>query len=239
MTFNDIDDVVIWIDAAYNFGNSIDSQQIYQPRVFRSHMPYNIIPKGAKYVVVFREPCAAIYSAYRFLEGVFYTPGEMTIETFISNIYVKNLKVVFDYFEHLCSWWPKRNDSNVLILTYEGMLNDLESAVRSVATFIGITDEGSIANTVKMSSFDFMKANEEKFYTNVFVKGLKKLGYKGTVMMKRVVTGSATKGREMMSEQAKQAIQNMWNETVTSTIGFKNYEEFRNALYNESSKKSS
>ncbi|XP_046862598.1 sulfotransferase ssu-1-like [Xenia sp. Carnegie-2017] len=211
MSFNDIDEVVLWIDAAYTFGDVIDAEQKYQPRVFKSHMSYNTLPKG----------------------GFFYAPGEMTIETFISDIYIKKIKVMRDYFKHLCSWWPKRNDSNILMLTYEDMLNDLESAIRSIAAFMNITNEATIKTTVKMSSFDFMKANQEKFDTNLFVRNLQKLGYQGTNAINRVVTGSATKWREMMSEQAKQSIQNMWNESVTSTIGFKNYEDFRNALNSE------
>ncbi|XP_046841736.1 sulfotransferase ssu-1-like [Xenia sp. Carnegie-2017] len=210
MSFNDIDEVVLWIDTAYTFGDVIDKEQTYHPRIFKSHMSYKTSPKGH-----------------------FYISGEMTIETFISDIYKKKIKELMDYFEHLRSWWPRRNDSNVLMLTYEDMSNDLESAVRSVATFVGITDEGSIRNAVKMSSFDFMKIHKDKFNMSIYLQNLQRIGYLGTSLLERVATGSATKGREMMSEQAKQAIQNMWNESITSTIGLKNYEEFCTALNNE------
>ena len=43
------------------------------------------------------------------------------------------------------------------------MLEDLESAVNAVASFIGIEDEASKRNAVKMSSFEFMKQNQDKF----------------------------------------------------------------------------
>ena len=46
------------------------------------------------------------------------------------------------------------------------MLEDLESAVRAVASFMNIDDEASIANAVKMSTFDFMKQNQDKFATS-------------------------------------------------------------------------
>jgi hypothetical protein len=83
-----------------------------------------------------------------------------------------------DYFQHLLSWWPKRNDPNVLFLLYEDMLDDLESAVRAVASFMGIEDEASITNAVKMSTFDFMKQSRDKFATNLLSSiGIKRWEY--------------------------------------------------------------
>ena len=133
-----------------------------------------------------------------------------------------------NYFEHLVSWWPKRNDPNVLMLTFEDMLEDLESAVRAVSSFMGIDDEDSITNAVKMSRFEFMKKHQEKFanhrvarYRNSAI-GLQK----GTVF-RRVNTGSATKGREAMEECTRQAVQDMWDQIVTKKIGFRDYNEFQ------------
>ena len=62
MTFEDIDDVVPWIEAAYDVGQDLDDEHKYQPRCFKIHTWYEACPKGAKYIVVYREPCAAFYS---------------------------------------------------------------------------------------------------------------------------------------------------------------------------------
>jgi hypothetical protein len=111
------------------------------------------------------------------------------------------------------------------------MLDDLESAVRAVASFMGIEDEGSIANAVKMSTFDFMKQNGDKFSTNLVSSFRNKsMGIPEGILCQRVVTGSATKGREIMDEGTKQAVQKMWNETVTKETGFQDYSEFRDGL---------
>ena len=143
-------------------------------------------------------------------------------------------KMPVNYFDHLLSWWPKRNDPNVLFLLYEDMLENLESAVRTVASFMSIDDEASITNAVKMSTFDFMKQNQEKFAThNATSDRNKALGIATAVPLQRVQTGSATKGREMMEEHTKQAVQKMWNDIVTKEIGFQNYTELRNALKKE------
>ena len=48
------------------------------------------------------------------------------------------------YFHHLASWWPHRNDPNVLLVFYEDLKDCYESSVRSIAEFMGITDEGCI-----------------------------------------------------------------------------------------------
>ena len=47
------------------------------------------------------------------------------------------------------------------------MLENLESAVRAVASFMGTEDETNIKNAVKMSRFDFMKKNQDKFASHL------------------------------------------------------------------------
>jgi hypothetical protein len=234
MTFTDIGEVVPWIDLAYDVGQDLDAEHKHQPRCFKTHAWYDDCPKGGKYIVVYREPCASFYSAFNFLEKKHFQPGEITLDEFVKNIMKRNEMKRVNYFQHLLSWWPKRNDPNVLFLLYEDMLDDLESAVRAVASFMGFEDEGSIANAVKMSTFDFMKQNRDKFSTNLVSSYRNKaMGIPEGVVSQRVATGSATKGREMMDEGTKQAVQKMWNETVTKETGFQDYSEFRDGLKKE------
>ena len=235
MSFEDIMDVVPWIEMTYGVGNDLKVEHKYQPRCFETHAWYEMCPKGAKYILVYREPCAAFYSFFNFFQGKRFQPGEVTLDEFVTNMSLfLSEKMRVNYFDHLLSWWPKRNDPNVLFLLYEDMLEDLESAVRAVASFMGIDDEASITNAVKMSTFDFMKQNQEKFATHSATSDSNKvLGIATAVPLQRVQTGSATKGREMMEEHTKQAVQKMWNDIVTKEIGFQNYTELRNALKKE------
>ena len=228
MSYRDITEVVPWIDVAYRSGNEFDIEQKYQPRCFKTHTWYEMCPKGAKYVVVYREPCAAFYSLFKFFEGHHFQPGEITLDECVKTLCLfPSEKALVNYFDQLLSWWPRRHDPNVLCLLYEDMLEDLESAVRAVASFIGIDDEASTTNAVKMSTFDFMKQNQEKFATQSAARHL------GLPLMQRVQTGSATKGREMMEEHTKQAVQKMWNDIVTKETGFQDYNELRDALKKE------
>ena len=234
MTFTGIGEVVPWIDLAYDVGQDLDAEHKYQPRCFMTHAWYDDCPKGGKYIVVYREPCASFYSAFNFFEKKHFQPGEITLDEFVKNVMKRNEKMRVNYFQHLLSWWPKRNDPNVLFLLYEDMLDDLESAVRVVASFMGIEDEASITNAVKMSTFDFMKQNQDKFATNLVSSYRNKaLGMPEETRLQRVVTGPATKGREIMDECTKEAIQKMWNETLTEETGFQDYSEFRDGLKKE------
>jgi hypothetical protein len=234
MTFTDIDEVVPWIDLAYDVGQDLDAEHKYQPRCFKTHVWYDVCPKGGKYIVVYREPCASFYSAFNFFQGGPFQPGEITLDEFVKYMISPNEKTHVDYFQHLLSWWPKRNDPNVLFLLYEDMLDDLESAVKAVASFMGSDDEASITNAVKMSTFDFMKQNQDKFASNLVSSYRNKaMGIPEGVVCQRVATGSATKGREIMDEGTKQAVQKMWNETVTNETGFQDYSEFRDGLKKE------
>ena len=235
MTFQDIDDVVPWIELAYDVGQDLDDEHKYQPRCFKTHAWYEVCPKGAKYILVYREPCAVFYSGFKFFEGVHFEPGEITLDEYVKAMLLNRNKIMKkNYFEHLVGWWPKRNDPNVLFVLYEDMLEDLESEVRAVASFMGIDNEDSIANAVEMSQFEFMKQHQGKFASNrVSSYRNKAVGLPEQILCQRVVTGSATKGREAMKESTRQAVQDMWNEIVTKEIGFRDYNEFREALKRE------
>ena len=49
MTFADIDDVMPWIEIAYDVEQDLDAEHKYQPRCFKSHFLYEECPKGGKY----------------------------------------------------------------------------------------------------------------------------------------------------------------------------------------------
>ena len=230
MTFADIDDVVPWLELAYDLEQDIDAEHKYQPRCFKSHSSYENCPKGGKYILVYREPCARFYSFFKFYQGKYFNPGEVTLDEFVKY----RMSLEMNYFTYLLSWWPKRNDPNVLFLFYEDMLEDLESAVRAVASLMNIDDEASITNAVKMSSFDFMKQNQDKFATSRISRYRNKArGIPEEIVSDRVVTGSATKGRKVMKECTKQALQKRWNETIGKETGFQDYNKLREAFKKE------
>ena len=114
------------------------------------------------------------------------------------------------------------------------MKDDLESVVRMVGEFIGIREEENIKKAVEMSSFEFMKVNKMKF-SAIRMARLRNhlMGAPADAIPCRVVTGSATKGRELMDETTKQFVQRKWLEEIGKKLGFQNYEELRSAFRRE------
>ncbi|XP_028416097.1 amine sulfotransferase-like [Dendronephthya gigantea] len=229
MSFADIDEHVPFIDLAYFVGQDLDAEHKYQPRCFKTHFPCESCPKGANYIVIFREPCAAFYSSYNFFsQGNYFQSQEISVDEFVRSFHLSATGMGSNYFKHLLSWWPHRNDPNVLFLLYEEMLQDLESSVRAVASFIGIDDEARIANAVKMSTFDYMKQYRVKFMNHLVSRSRNKaMGFPEETRLQRVASGPATKALEMMEECTKLDIQKMWTETIGKELGFHDYKQFR------------
>jgi hypothetical protein len=85
------------------------------------------------------------------------------------------------YWDHLTSWWPHRDDPNVLLVFFEDLKTDLEGCVRRIAAFMdqgGVaagafgnsaassapaTDEESIAEVVRLASFEYMSEHAHQF----------------------------------------------------------------------------
>ncbi|KAK3245586.1 hypothetical protein CYMTET_44848 [Cymbomonas tetramitiformis] len=174
MKFEEISDVIPFIELAGDLGIDLEAEQVAQPRMFKTHCWREHCPKGAKYIIVVRDPIDVAVSFYKFFEGWFFEPGELDISEFVQDFILKRGKPSSQmenasYWEHLLSWWPHRHDSNVLWLFYEDMLEDLEGTVRKVAKFIdcGTKDDAIIEEAVKRSSFKFMSENSHKFDEHV------------------------------------------------------------------------
>src|SRR4051812_48155359 len=160
LDFDDISRVVPWIETAADLGLDLDGAQRAEPRAFKSHLSYDQVPAGARYIVSVRDPRDALVSGYRFFEGWFFEPGAIDIETLGRARFVEGRT----YYTHLASWWPHRHDDNVLLLAYEQMQNDHEGSVRRVAEFIGFGDDDSrIAIAIRESSLASMQAHHDKY----------------------------------------------------------------------------
>ena len=211
----------------------------YNHRCYKTHYWYNDCPKGAKYIVIYRDPCAAFYSNFNYLQGWFFRPGEVTIEDFASGFdhtsgKAKNEMVNVPYNEHLLSWWEHRNDPNVLFLFFEEMKQDLESVVKVVASFMGINDKEKIQTAVQMSSFEFMKASGTKFDENLlFLYRNKACGLPEDAKGNKIASGSNSIALRILPEKVKEKIEKKWRETVTATFGFQTYDELRIAFRKE------
>ncbi len=144
-----------------------------KPRAFKSHMPYELMPCGkpnttpCKYIYVARNPkdVATSYFFHHIRMTVRKDATTLDWDLFFRNFIYGNVDFG-DFFDHVLSWWPHRNDDNVLFLMFEDMKKDPRTAITRIATFIGadISDE-VIDKVVAETSFDSMKKDETANYS--------------------------------------------------------------------------
>lgn len=104
-----------------------------------THFPLHILQpvKGAKYIYVARNPYDCAVSYYHFILGL--TPKSVADVSFgkFLDMFLSGKVIYGDYFEHLKPWYGRRNDSNVLFITYEELKADTRAHVLRIAEFIG------------------------------------------------------------------------------------------------------
>ncbi|MCU1465486.1 MAG: hypothetical protein JWM72_1414 [Actinomycetia bacterium] len=222
LDFDDISRVVPWIETAADLGLDLDGAQRADPRAFKSHLSYDQVPTGARYVVSVRDPRDALISGYRFFEGWFFEPGSIDIETIGRVRFVEERT----YYRHLASWWPHRHDPNVLLLAYEHMKDDPEGAVRRVAEFIGFgEDEGRIAIACQESSLASMKAHDDK-YDDLLMRERSEVVCDLPVGSdtSKVRSGEVGAHRMELSDGLLAELDATWAETIAADLGIQSYE---------------
>jgi hypothetical protein len=163
MDFVDVSQVVPWIETAVGLGLDLEAPQRAEPRGFKSHLPYDRIPKGARAIVALRDPRDAFVSLYRFMEGWFFEPGAISLDDFAEGR-LAGANASSGYWAHLVSWWAQRDNPDVLLMSYERMTEDPEASIRRVAAFCGIPlDDALLALTVERSSIGYMLAHKDRF----------------------------------------------------------------------------
>lgn len=159
MAFDEITQVVPWLELAHDMGADVNAPQVAAPRAFKSHLTWDDIPKGGRYIVVFRDPVDAMVSLYRFFEGWWFETGSISVDEFAEYY----LRRGHDYWRHAASWWGQRGREDVLLVTFEEMKRNLPGVVERVADFMGGYDEATQAIATEQAGFEFMKRHGAQF----------------------------------------------------------------------------
>ncbi len=232
MDFDDISRVVPWIETAAGLGLDLEAPQRAEPRGFKSHLAYDRIPRGGRYVVSFRDPKDAFVSHYRFMEGWWFEPGAISLEEFTRARLAERGKGR-DYWHHLLSWWAERDNPKVLLFSYEHMSAEPAAHIRRLAAFCGIAlDDALLARTLEHSSFAFMLAHKDRFDDRMMrelsegAEGGLPAGSNSAKVRRGEVGSSA---REM-TPQIAALLDDVWRETITPATGFADYASFEAAV---------
>jgi len=228
--FEEISCVVPWLESAIDMGIDPHAEQPYRFRAFKSHLLYKDLPKGGRYITVFRCPEKVLSSFFRFFEGWWFEKGSISIDEFASVLYIKG-SAAGRHWDHLIDWWQKIESEDTLILCYEDMLQAPDKTVEVVASFLGYDlDRSTLELAKRNSSRDYMLKHKHQFDEHVLrrerdhVWGLPSGGGSGKVAdaAETVAPSAAT----------LQALEETWNEKVGRTLGFENYHALRCALPN-------
>jgi hypothetical protein len=230
--FEEISDVVPWIEMASDLGVDLDAPQVASPRAFKSHLSYYDVPKGARYVCPLRDPRDALVSVYRFFEGWLLEPGSVDLDAFVRWRCPPGEMANFGYWHHLVSWWQRRHDPDVLLLCYEDMLLDLPSSVRAIAHFIGIDASAELVETVvRQSSREIMLAHRQRFDE----RRTRRLAHERAGIpldgdSDKVTPGTSDADRYRPSPELLAELDEFWRSIVQAQTGLGSYAELRREL---------
>ena len=219
MDFDDISRVVPWIETSGSLGLDINAEQVANPRGFKSHLSFDRIPKGCKYINVIRNPLDAAYSSFKFMEGWYLEPGAVSADEFVS----QNLERG-DYYRHFISWWPQRSNENVLYLVYEDMKKHLSRNIKKISEFAEIDlDEDLLSITEKHSSFSFMTDFKDRFDDAMLRKQSEEKVLPLGSDSSKVRAGAV--GAYEFKDETIAVFNDKWREIVAPFTGFDTYEE--------------
>lgn len=229
MSFAEITEVVPWIEMAHDMGIAAPWDQAAHPRAYKSHLTWDEIPKGGRYIVVFRDPVDAMVSLYRFFDGWFFEPGSVPLKDFADH-YLGRPETDC-YWSHAASWWRQRRRNDVLLLTYEGMKRDLAGTVARVADFIGIADETARRVAADQARFDFMKTHARQFDDHLVREARDApCGLPPGGVSEKVQTGRTGSGTALLSAELRARFAAKWTATMWAEFGMRTYRDLRRAL---------
>ncbi|XP_077145628.1 amine sulfotransferase-like [Ranitomeya variabilis] len=220
-------DRVPWLE--YNLNNA-DYNSRPSPRLFTTHLPYYLMPKDlklkmGKIIYVSRNPKDVLTSYYHVYKMNPSLESAIDWEIFI-DLFISGKVASGSWFDHVSDWYQRKEDFDILFLTYEDMIKDLRSAVLKICKYVGINlDDEAIDIVVEKASFKNMIQDPLANYTFLSNELLDK--NKGSFLRKGIVgdwkTIMTVAQSEMFDKVYKEKmgdlpIMNMWeiNEETAS-----------------------
>lgn len=161
MDFPHINSISPWFDFLFEHPDLRAVDNAPSPRYFKSHHLYEQVPRNARIIYMVRGARDVAVSSYHHQRNIMGRSGEL--EPFV-DAFLAGRAGFGSWFQHIESWWPHRNDPNVLFLRYEETVTDLAGTARKVARFCEIPlDEADVPRIVERCGFAFMRRHNDKF----------------------------------------------------------------------------
>ena len=152
-----------WFERSLAIGevSASDFGRFPSPRVFKSHLPRQWLPDGARYIYVERDGLDVLVSYFHFYRA--YLGFEGTLDDFYGRFMDGSVQYG-SWFEHVAGWRERASDPDVLIMRYEDLLNERKAEIERIVEFLGWDrSDRSTDRAVIESSFEAMKRRESLF----------------------------------------------------------------------------
>lgn len=142
----------------------LDYVKMPSPRIFSSHLPYYLVPKGlkskkAKILYIYRNPKDVLISYFYFSNWLLTMESTDIIEHFLEK-FLDGKVAGSCWFDHIRGWYEHRHDFNIMFLSYEDMKKDLRGSVLKICSFLEKElSEEDVNSVVRQATFQNMKSN--------------------------------------------------------------------------------
>uniref|UniRef100_A0A6J0UXA3 Sulfotransferase n=2 Tax=Pogona vitticeps TaxID=103695 RepID=A0A6J0UXA3_9SAUR len=138
--------------------------QVPPPRVVKTHLTVDLLPKsfwenGCKMIYVARNAKDVAVSFYHFdlMNKLHPEPGSW--DNYLKK-FMAGWTAFGSWYDHVKTWWNKRNEHPILYLFYEDIKEDPKREIKKIIHFLGKDLEESIVDKiVQNTSFEIMKDN--------------------------------------------------------------------------------
>lgn len=228
MDFSEIMEVVPWLEMAYDLGIDLNAPQRGNPRAFKSHLIWDEIPKGARYIYIVRDPRDVIVSDYHFLGGWIFDMDAIPIDTYTRETYLADPY----YWKHVNSWWSQRDNPDVLFMCYEEMRADLALHIRMIADFLHIDLDPELFNiTMEHASFEFMKKHNRHFDAHMIRDHRNEaLGLPPEATTTKVMNGRVGDHKQQLSSEIIEEIDALWKSQTNPRYKLHTYSDLRDKI---------
>ncbi|GMQ82324.1 MAG: sulfotransferase domain-containing protein [Rhodothermia bacterium] len=161
-----------WVASSFTYPRSREYlESLPSPRIFKSHMPYDMAVGGSlvdspcRHIYIARNPKDVVVSYYYFEKskswaGGYNGPWDHWLKMFLEGKVQRG-----DWFDHVLSWWNRRDAENILFLKYEDLKKDFDTEVRKIARFLDYPMSSELLTSIKeKTSFHHM---QEDHFSNM------------------------------------------------------------------------